>query len=121
MGKINENALKEIMNGILEIADKERRETDSYKDLFKSSENIEGLLREAEHRMVGVVLDTYTAYKDRYGEDNKILYRILLALPFITRGLTDDIRLKEGSACCVDKTYHLLSKHILENRATKSS
>lgn len=89
-----EETLKKVMTGLIDYANKERRESKPYKDLFKSADSIEGLLRDAEMKMISVVLDAYQAYEDKYHRKNDALWDTLLALPYLTHKLEKDILTK---------------------------
>lgn len=111
-----EQALKTLMERLVEQANLERKESESYKNLFSEArgDSIEGLLRKAEMQMTGIALDVLQVIEDKFGKKlNRDQFNILLALPFVEETLTNYIRDKEGSACCVDKTYYLLDKLFL--------
>lgn len=110
-------ALGDVMSSILERAEEERLKSDSYNDLFKLTKKdcCSGALRAAEHKMSMIALDVSTLLEKEYGiKITNDKFHLLLALPYIEKVLTDEIRKKEGYSCCVDKTYHLLSKILLD-------
>lgn len=107
-------ALGGIFSGIIAAADKERKASESYKDLFTTSETLDGLLRALELKMTDHVLNATTILKEKYGYDRTPdeAFMLLLALPFLANRLENYIEKTEGSACCVDKTYYVLAKNL---------
>lgn len=113
MGK-EKNVLEEVIKGIIDVADKERKESEPYKNMFKriSSKPFAVQLSQLNDEMVERVLNACTILQ---GEGIKVTneaYDFLLALPYLANKLEEDIRKKEGSSCCVDKTYHLLHREF---------
>lgn len=113
-----EESLKSVIKHMLDLADEERSKSDSYKDLFESTDGIsfKGALRKTYWAMISSVLDFVQVVEQKTGKTiNKEMYNILCALPYIEKELTNNIRKNEGSCCCVDKTFHLLNMFLLEN------
>ena len=108
--------LESVVDAIVKEADKEREESEPYKELFgEHGESIEGLLRKTEHEMTKIVLNMCHVLKEKYKcRVPDELFNIVLALPFVTNRLEKDIRDKEGMTYCVDKSYRLLSDIILK-------
>lgn len=111
------NALAEVMGGILVKAEQERKLSKPYIDLFKSADgtNFISLLGKTELRMTEAVLDTISVIKATIGKEvNDDAFALLMALPYIALTLTKDISLNEGHSCCVDKVYYLLDRLLKE-------
>lgn len=108
-----EKELKQIIEGMVEMADKEREGSQPYKNLFKRTNNkpFPVQLREVETDMVSVVLQ-YTQILKENGY--KVTNDFLLALPAITKFFEKEIKEKDGYACDVDKTYYLLHERFKE-------
>jgi hypothetical protein len=108
----DENIIKEVIENMLKGIEEERQKDPVYKDMFKKSSDFGGLLHETENRMVSPILDACQILKDKFGI-NKIdneTYMFLLSLPILEHLIQKKIEETEGSCCCVDKTYILLSK-----------
>ena len=103
-----------MIGSILELADKERKASEPYKNLFKKTEGkpLPIFLSEVEREMTGKVLDAIAILEERGIKVNNEAYYFLLALPLTAHVLEKHIQKTEGSACCVDKTYHLLEKEF---------
>ena len=116
MPKVTTDALKEVITSLAESANKEREKSDSYKDMFKKTDgvNFEGLLRDAEMKMMETVLNVCQVIETKTGTTGitKELWDVLLALPFVEAQLEKEISAKEGSCCCVDKAYYLLNEFV---------
>jgi hypothetical protein len=117
MKEVTEESLKQVMQGILEVANKEREESQPYKDLFglTKENSITGALRDVEHKMTSLALDICHILETKY--DIKVTnekFGLLLALPFVLDRLEKDISAKEGHMCCVDKAFHLVNKILLD-------
>ena len=111
-------ALKSVMNGLLESANKKRRESNGYKDLFEvTGQNCEGLLRALELKISMLVWDAVTVIEDKFKiKLDRAQFNVLQALPFIESELSNYISKTEGAACSVDKAYYLLNDFILKGR-----
>lgn len=111
----NTKILGELINNIVDIADKERLESEPYKDLFTKSDTAEGLLRNMDDEMTKIILNGCTVLKQKFGLEKigNEKFHILQALPFVLSTIEKDIRDKEGSSCCVDKAFYLISKKML--------
>ena len=118
--KIDEKVLGDLLGGIVALADKERKESDSYKDLFKGSNDMESLLRSLDFKMTDHVLNATKILGEKYGynelsrEKKDEIFWILMALPFLIRQTTKYIERTQGSACCVDKAYYHVAAEIKE-------
>lgn len=106
--------MNEVVEDILDLADKQRKSSEPYKDLFErtSGKPIPIQLREVHNDLIDVVLN-YA--KILQGEGYKVsndIYDMLLALPILADRLEGDICKKDGLSCCVDKTYYILEKEF---------
>lgn len=106
--------LKDMINSLAESFTEERKKQEPYKRLFKSGSTYTGLLRHLENQMIGHVLDACSIIEERQGvRVNEDQYRMLLALPLLVKLAEDDARKNEGSACCVDKAFFILSEKFI--------
>lgn len=114
MSELNENTLGEMLTNMADAFTAERKKEKPYKELFKKGSTHTGLLRELETKMSSHVLDACEVYKERHGiEINTNQYHVLLALPLLAKIAENDAERNEGSACCVDKAYFLLSEQLI--------
>ena len=124
MPKVTTDALKQVMTSLVDMANSEREKSDSYKDMFKKTDgvNFEGLLRDAEFRMLEIVLNVCQVIETKTGVTgvDRELWNVLLALPFVEAQLEKDISAKEGSCCCVDKAYYLLNEFVKSHLKDKT-
>ncbi len=114
--------IKEIIDGLADLFTKERKESEPYKDMFSAvtGENYEGLLRKVESRIMEAVLDACIVIESKTGKSaGNEVYEFLLALGYSARELENKIKQAEGTSCCVDKTYYILNKKLLELLNTK--
>ena len=103
-----------VFNSILDLANEERRNDPEYKDLWEK-DGVAGVLRESEHKMMKLALSTNQVLKEKYGvKITNEKWDLIMSLPMVLSKLEKHIQKTEGSACCVDKAYHLVSK-ILNN------
>lgn len=107
------NEVKQVLDGILALAEAEREKSESYKDLF-AHDDIEPLLRDAEHRMSTIALDVCRVLEKKHGYKRvgNEAYALLLALPYLEGNLTKHIQATEGHACSVDKSFYLLAHRL---------
>ena len=113
-----EKSLKIVLETLSKNIEKERQESEPYKDLFSKSVNCESLLREVEFKMTGIILDACQVLEDKFGFTKvpDSVYGTLEMFPFIVSYLTRKIEAEEGSACSVDKVYYILSNEILSRK-----
>lgn len=106
-----ENALKDVLNTLGDLASKERRKQERYKDLFELDDI--GGLRRLETDMTKAILDFCQAREDRTGKKitNK-QYAVLRMLPRVIDELREIFTLKEGISCCVDKAFWAVAKFL---------
>jgi len=109
-----EEQIKSVINGILEVADKERKESKPYKDMFKRTNNKPFCvqLMEVESDMMDVVFNYHSILEENGYKLSNEAFAFLYSLPVLTHALEKDIKEKEGSACYVDKTYTLLHQEF---------
>lgn len=111
---ISEENIKATLEGLVKIADEERKKDPAYQELFKKHEGVESLLRDTEHIMTGAVLDAVQVMKDKFHlKITNEAYKVLLGLPLFEDFLEKHIKDLEGFVCSVDKTYYLLSDYIM--------
>lgn len=112
--ELNENTLGEILTAMSNAFTNERKQQEPYKELFKAGSTHTGLLRDLQFKMSQHVIDACGVYKERHGiEINKNQYHVLLALPLLAKIAEQDAQKNEGSACCVDKAYYILSEQLI--------
>ena len=118
MKEADEKVLGDLLQGIVALADKERKESESYKDLFKGSADMESLLRGLNHKMTDHVLNATKimgekfGYNELSGEKKDEIFWILMALPFLLKQTEKYIVRTQGSSCCVDKAYYHVAEEI---------
>jgi hypothetical protein len=101
---------------MIELAEKERKESEPYKDLFKRTDGKPFCvqLHEVERKMVSIALDYCDILRENGYKVNDDTWQFMLALPIMVRSLEKEIEEKEGHVCCVDKTYHILHKEFMK-------
>lgn len=120
MGKEDDKILSDLLGGIVAAAEKERKASDAYKELFKGSADIESLLRGLDLKMTQHVLNATSILDERFdyrklpNEKKDEIFWILMSLPFLIRQTTKYIEKTQGSACCVDKAYYHIANQIRE-------
>lgn len=109
-------ALKDVIDGIIALADKERKESEPYKNLFKKMNGVSlpVSLEAVTDEMTSAALNASAAFRNQGIKLNNEAWRFLLALPITAHLLEKHIKETEGSACCVDKTWHLLGRQFQE-------
>jgi len=102
--EINNKDLKEglnsIIGGILKVAQKEREESEPYKDMFKrtSGKPFPVQLSEVNSKLTSIILDYDSILRENGIKTTAATYRFLVALPLLADILEKDITEKEGSA-----------------------
>ena len=121
-------ALVGVMDGLVSAYDEERKVDPEWKKLFAKTEglNFKSLLREVEHQMLTIALDTYSLIEAecaKVGKNpHKEAYNIITALPYLARQLEKHATKTEYSACCVDKSFYILNKALQpENKEMNQS
>jgi hypothetical protein len=112
--------LEKVIGGILDIADKERKASDSYKNLFEKSDGLQGFISHLENEIVSIVLDGATVLQQKFGYKNinNDTYHFLLSLGLANNLLENKITKEEGTSCCVDKTHFILAKILRDKLNT---
>lgn len=111
---LNTNILEDVLSALVNKLKNERQKEEPYKELFKAGSTHTGLLRHLEAKMALHVMDACDVYKDRHGvEINNNQLHVLLALPLLIKLAKKNAEKYEGTACCVDKAYYILSEQIL--------
>jgi len=112
--KVTDETFANMLTSLAQAFKDERQQTEPYKELFKAGSTHTGLLRELEVKMHSLVLDACEVYRERHGiKLNNNQYNILLALPLLAKIAEHDAQKNEGSACCVDKAYYMLSEQLI--------
>ena len=112
-GMVSQDALTKLLTTLADSFTNERKKSEPYKEMFKAGSTYTGLLRHVEMECMGVALDACTVTKERLGkEERRGLLEFMLAVPYLSFKLEKHIKEKEGSACCVDKAFFLLSEHM---------
>ncbi len=110
---MKENILGDMMTALADAFEKERQQTEPYKELFKAGSPHIGFLKHLEMQMTEHVFDARDVYQERYRiEINDDQYNFLLALPFLARISEQNLEKREGMICCTDKTYYILSEQF---------
>lgn len=106
--------IKQVIDGILQIAEKERKESKPYKDMFKRTGGKPFCvqLRDVESSMMDVVLNYSQILNENGYKVSNEMFQFLYSLPLLVHVLEKDIVAKEGRACSVDKVYELLHKEF---------
>jgi len=112
----DKTAMAEVMDNMIKNIEEAKQEDPTYKDLFKKSTDFGGLLRETKNMMTTPILDTCQILRDKFDIKNTSneIYMFLLSLPLLEYIIEERITKTEGSSCCVDKTYYLLSQILKE-------
>lgn len=109
-----EKQIKNMLDGMLYLAKKERESSEPYKEMFKAGANYEGLLRQLEHKMISEVLDAGDVLHNKGFKVRNEVFYFLLSLPLRVKILEKEITEKEGYVCSFDKTYYLLARELEE-------
>jgi hypothetical protein len=108
--------LEEVMNGLMEAADEERKSSEPYKKMFKAGSSLTGLFRQLEHEGMTHALNAADIYANKLkGEaTEREALEFMLAVPYLAFKLEQHIQEIQGRTCCVDKTFFLLSEYFLQ-------
>lgn len=110
---VNKDTLKNMLTSLADSFAEERQKEEPYKELFRAGSTHTGLLRNLESQMVGHILDVCNVYKERHGiKINTNQFHMLLALPLLAKVAEKDATQNEGSCCCVDKAFFILSEQL---------
>lgn len=110
-------ALTAVCTSLAERADAERRKEQPWAELWDASEGgLRSLLSEAEHQMMGPVLNLCDIIKKRFGikRISGRLYDLLKALPFAMWSVRHHIDKTQGMSCCADKARQAYYQEVLE-------
>jgi hypothetical protein len=110
--ELTEQTLKEVLEGMVSAFNSESEKTDSFKSLFREGSAYTGLLRELDNQTMKSVLNACRVLEKKEIKITKELFNFLLALPFLSHNLEKHIRETDGSCCCVDKSFYLLSEQL---------
>jgi len=102
----------EVIKTILDKADEERKNSDSYKHLFEASDGLSSFISNLEDEIDRVVLDGCAVLENKFGVKNirPELFNMLLGIALFSSILEKKIIATEGSSCCVDKTHFILAE-----------
>lgn len=103
--------MKSMLAGLLDISQREREQSEPYKEMFKAGATHEGLLRKIDDEMIAPVLNACQVLEKEFKITNEVYY-FLLSLPLRIKVLGKDIEAKEGRSCYVDKVFFLLAKEL---------
>lgn len=110
---MNVNILGDMLTAIADSFQAERQKEKPYEELFKAGSSFTGIFRELDSQMGVHVLDACDIIQKRLGvEVNKAQYNMLLALPLLVQIAEKDAERNEGSPCCVDKAFYMLSEQF---------
>ncbi len=111
--QVSPEILKDVIGKLATTFQSEREKTEPYKEMFKAGSSYTGLLRQVEHGCIRIALDAYSVFEKQSGrKGNNELLSFLLAVPYLSRILEQQIEEEEGMACCVDKAFFVLSEHM---------
>ena len=110
--EVTKNALEAVLTGMVAAFDAERGKTESFKEMFKAGSTYTGLLRNLKSVDMGGVLDACKVLEGKNVKITQDLFEFLIALPYLAYKLEREIRARDGSCCCVDKTFFLLSEEL---------
>lgn len=105
----------EVIEGIVKDAEKARKNSESYKNLFAAFKDggLAGAVFKSREDMIKIVLDLCSVIEEKTGKRvGNNLFDIFMGLPLVFDLIEKDVREKEGYVCCMDKTRFLLKKHI---------
>lgn len=109
-------ALDAVCTSLAERADAERRKEKPWAELWEASEGgLRSLLSEAEHQMMGPVLNLCDIIKKRFGikKVSGKLYDLLKALPLAMWDVRYYIEKTQGTSCCADKARQTYYEEVL--------
>lgn len=107
------NALGGLLEALASSFKEERQKEEPYKEMFRAGSTFTDIFREMDHQMTTHVLDGCDVISERLGmRVNKAQYRTLLALPLLVQVAEEDAKRHEGSACCIDKAFYILSEQF---------
>lgn len=106
--------IENVIQGILEVADRERKQSEPYKDMFKKTEGkpFPVQLMQVKHEMMNVVFNYISILEEHGYKVSNEGFTFLYSLPLLSTVLEKDIREKEGYSCSVDKVYTLLHREF---------
>lgn len=114
--QVTELDIAAVLNSFVQMAKDESKKEDAYAKMFEAShKGLRGLLDEANHQMVKVVLNTMDVMEEKglidkgsadYVRRNRVYY-LLKLLPLMYVGLEFDTDFREGYSCVKDKVRHI--------------
>jgi hypothetical protein len=110
-------ALASVMDGLLSRAEAERAKSTPYQLLFGQFKDngLAAAVFEAEQKMSQIAMDLMQLLESAAGIkiDNDV-FAVVMGLPLAMHLAEEDIRKKDGLACCVDKASLLLRTFLYE-------
>lgn len=110
-------ALTDVMGGLLARAAEERSKSAPYQMLFGQfrDNGLAAAVFEAEQKMSQIAMDLMQLMESTAGIkiDNDV-FAVVMGLPLAMHLAEEDIRKKDGLACCVDKASLLLRTFLYE-------
>lgn len=110
------NELENIFEHILKRADKERQESEPWKQLFEASEQgLRGILSEAKDQMMPIVLNTTRIIELKFGiKCSNKLFNLVKALPYVMSHVSGAIHEQQGLSCCSDKARQVYYQEVMD-------
>lgn len=108
---VEKETIQAVLDNLFDNIEKQRRENIGYKQMFDATDGMKlcSLVEIVENETTESIMNAAAAIEDRWGiHVSNDLFHFLLALPYLLVRLERDIEQKEGSVCCVDKTYSRL-------------
>ncbi len=115
VSKITEQDIASVIDAMCVQAKEESQKSDAYSKMFEAShKGLRGIIDEANHQMIQVVLNTMDVLeekglldrsRDNYVMSNRVFY-MLQMLPLMCTALEYDIDAREGFMCVKDKVRH---------------
>jgi len=108
--------IDEVIHSISDIADQWMTEGEGYKDLFKKSNDTDGVVLNLIDKVEMLTLEASAVLENKFGitKCGDDLYRFLLGSALLDHVLEKKIIEKQGHSCCVDKTHFLIGKKFKE-------
>lgn len=113
--KITKECLASVLDALVVKLEEETRDSEQYGDLFSKvkGDDFSYLLRDVQMKMTKIALDALQVVRDKTGKPTTAeMMDLFYALPFIAKELERIIEKEQGSACCVDKAFHVLNRMV---------
>ena len=117
--ELEPNALKKVIDNLMDVFEKERKADPEYKDMFKNAKTYSSFLSNVIFKLNEHNLDACAVLEKKFNVHiSEEVYRFVLSLPLLDHLIEKEITKTEGITCCVDKTHYLLS-NMLETLINK--